>query len=236
MKIAAALLLSILKCSFSEQVEAESVIDTCSANDTNDPSCKAARSIPTYKETCRFYLAPSSIPNSGFGVYTVDFIPAKTPISHVADAPSIVVTDVLLHNDGKTPNWNHHNYFWDGSGQGEFEAATVEEGVVTFGSLCNYHTYLHNIKPFSPPYDDAITPRSSGSPGMGAYSYNPGFHFRSTRDINAGEEVFCNYGETWLDGRTFGSVVPREEDFSTAGEIIKKTLDGLSETDEINGE
>ena len=212
--------------------------ETCSANNLNGTTCKPKVDPykPKYKDTCRFYLAQSSIPNAGFGIYTVDDIPGNIPVTEVADAPSIIVTDLEYHNDGKRTNWNHHNYFWDGSGQGEFESQIVEEGVLTFGSLCNFHTYLKNVKPYGPVYDDTITPRSSGSPGMGAYSYHPGYHFHSTRVIMAGEEIFCDYGEEWLDGRNFGEAVTRAAEFETAGKLIKKTIEGLAKGGDISGE
>lgn len=203
---------------------------TCSNDDINSPHCSEknnSRKKPIYRDTCRFYLAPSSIPNSGFGIYTTDAIPADTPITQLADAPSIILTDVDLHNDDKETNWNHHNYFWDGTGSGEFEAKIVEESVVTFGSLCNYHTYLKNVKPLTSEYDDSITSRGSGSPGMGAYSYQSGYLFHSNRLIEAGEEIFCDYGEEWLDGRDSLIGVAREEEYETAALLVKKVVDGL---------
>ena len=121
-----------------------------------------------------------------------------------------------------------------GEGSGEFECASVEEFVVTFGTSCNYHTYLHNIVPTEAEYDDTMTPRSSGSPGIGAYSYYGGALFYASRDIEAGEEVFANYGEEWLDGRPYLSSIPREDDFEKAGEVISKLYASLDK-DDIDG-
>lgn len=169
---------------------------------TNAKSGQAYK-IPTYKPTCQYYMAPSSISGAGFGIYTTEPIPASSYLTEVPDAPSIVCTDTDVHagaGGGGANNeeiiWNHEDYIWDGTGAGEFEALSVSESVMTFGSLCNYHTYLHNVKPWSPEYDDTITPRASGSPGVGAYSYHPGYHFKATRDIKSGEEIFvsiCTY-------------------------------------------
>jgi hypothetical protein len=125
-------------------------------------------------DTCQFYLAESSIPNAGFGIYTVKSIEKGQFIQPSSDAPSIVITDVDKHNLGHDPNWNHVNYVWAGEGWADFESNAVWESVPTFGALSNFHTYLYNIKPIAAPYNDAMTPRSSESPGMGAYSYYGG--------------------------------------------------------------
>ncbi len=83
-----------------------------------------------------------------------------------------------------------------------------------------------------------MTSRASGSPGVGAYSYHSGYMFKSTRDIKAGEELFANYGEEWLDGRGTSkgfNRIPRKTDFDDAGKILKTTIDGLEGPDELNG-
>lgn len=217
--------------------------DTCSSSSSQVPPSKSSslQSV-TYKPTCSLYLAESSIPNAGFGIYTTVPLKEKEKVTEVADAPSLVVTDTELHasvlgyeNSDAMP-WNYNNYFWDGSGQGEFEAHEVMENVMNLGALCNYHTYFKNVKPWEgPKYNDAMTNRNGGSPGMGAYSYQPGFLFRATREIDAGEELFCDYGEEWLDTRLFGGDVLREDDFYQAGNILQEIKDGLSETEITDG-
>jgi hypothetical protein len=219
----------------------DSTQGTCSNDDSNgNDNCHQPPPI-SYRETCQYYLAPSSIPNAGFGIYTTKAIPPDTPLTQIADAPSIILTDVELHNKNSQGEgtdteiiWNHDNYFWDGTGQGEFEAKVVEESVMTFGAVCNYHTYLKNVKPSSCEYDDGITSRASKSPGMGAYSYQMGYLFSSTRGIEAGEEIFCDYGEEWLDGRDYLSDVAREEEYITAAEIVQKTLLGLKGEEDVS--
>lgn len=209
----------------------DSDADATSCKDINKEDLSKKEKIK-YRDTCHYYLAESSIPKAGFGIYTVVDIKEGDPLQQVADAPSIIITDSEMHNDDEEEIlWNHVDYFWDGSGQGEFEAHTVEESVVTFGSLCNFHTYLKNVKPDSHAYIDNLTPRSKGSPGMGAYSYQPGFIFATSRDIQAGEEIFCDYGAEWLDSRSFGKHITRQEEFETAGNIMKKTINGLGGDD-----
>mmetsp|Transcript_18566 Transcript_18566/g.27848 ORF Transcript_18566/g.27848 Transcript_18566/m.27848 type:complete len:662 (+) Transcript_18566:125-2110(+) len=192
----------------------------CIADGDNDKTCKS-------ESTCKYYLAPSSIPNSGFGVYTTHPIKAHDPLTETSDAPSVMVFDGEAHAANKKRYWNMHDYFWGGEGSGEYDCSSVEELVVTFGTSCNFHTYLKNVYPKEDIYDDTMTHRSSGSPGIGAYSYYGGALFLASRDIEAGEELFADYGEEWLDGRPYLDHIPREEDHEQAGEVLAKLAEGL---------
>lgn len=94
---------------------------------------------------CSLYLATSSIPNSGFGVYTTRDIKIGTSINKSsAYGPSIVVVDPDIQG-GDDLIMAHENYFLDGEGYSGFEADDVSESSVTLGSLANYHPYLRNI-------------------------------------------------------------------------------------------
>ena len=48
-------------------------------------------------------------------------------------------------------------------------------------------------------------------------------------DIEAGEELFDNYGDNWLDNRpgTYADFVPRSEDFSKAAAVLRKIELGM---------
>ena len=135
-----------------------------------------SRKQSVYEPQCVYYLAPSSIPNSGFGTYTVRDIATNTLLMQQADAPTIVLSETRNHNERNTErnNWDveplsvHKNYFWDGTGIIDFEVdGAVEESVTTFGALANYHPYLFNLHPTVEEPDDSITPRASQSPGIG---------------------------------------------------------------------
>jgi hypothetical protein len=60
-----------------------------------------------------------------------------------------------------------------------------------------------------------------------------GYLFQSTVDIERGEEVFCDYGSEWLDGRENLDHVAREEDYKQAAAIVIKIAKGheLNEND-----
>ena len=181
-----------------------------------------------YKPTCQFYLAPSSIEGAGFGIYTVKDISEKEPYTSSPESPSITVLD-LQAQYGEEPNWNHLDYFWGGEGKSAHEALEVSMNTPSFGSLTNYHTLLYNTRVGKEHYVDTMTPRASGSPGMGAYSYYIGSLFYATKNISAGDEIFTNYGEGYLDDRPIGQFIPREEDFAKAVEVVRKVEENMKD-------
>lgn len=91
-------------------------------------------------------MAPSSIPNSGFGVYTTRTIEKDEPVTPLADAPSVIAIDMTAHTENPLSDfWTHVDYLWSGAGLGEFEASEVSENVFVLGCLSNFHTYLKNL-------------------------------------------------------------------------------------------
>mmetsp|Transcript_11650 Transcript_11650/g.21788 ORF Transcript_11650/g.21788 Transcript_11650/m.21788 type:complete len:731 (-) Transcript_11650:289-2481(-) len=171
---------------------------------------------------CNIYLAPSSIPGAGFGIFTMRDIDEGEKILPYADAPSIPLCDDNANGVEET-DWNHVDYLWSGQGLAEYECKSVSESVVTFGALCNFHTYLANVHPLGAIYDDTMSNRFT-SPMAGSFSYHGGHAFEATQAIKAGDEIFADYGEKWLDNRhgTFADFVPREDDFRKAASLLNK--------------
>jgi len=167
-------------------------------------------------------MAPSSIPQAGFGVFTVKKIKAGAPLVNYPAAPSIAVVDDYFHY-GEDPVCAHENYYWSSDGYTIFEGDEVHELNVNFGSLCNYHTYLYNVGHLQAGYDDSLANRFT-DPTSGSFSYYNGQVFFAERDLEAGEEIFANYGTEWLESREGYSAdaVPREEDFETAATIVRE--------------
>jgi len=186
---------------------------------------------------CSLYMAQSSIPGAGFGLFTTREVPEGEGILPYADAPNIVVCDYEFFDIEHT-DWLHHAYFWGSSGLLEFECASAHESLVTFGAQCNYHTYLMNVQGSFIGYDDEVVDRFV-HPSAGAFSYHKGQQFSATRTIMAGEELFADYGESWLNTRegTFADTVPRYDDFVKAGSILGVMRDiYLKSAVEINDE
>jgi len=181
--------------------------------ETNDNNCSAE------KHECLLYLAPSSISGAGFGIFTTRDVPEGEGILPYADAPTLIISDTDYH--GMTgEDWAHNSYVWDGGGFADFECKASSEHVMTFGSSCNYHTYLMNVGKHSSGYDDGIVSRFT-DPSAGSFSYHNGHHFTASRAIVAGEEIFADYGEQYLDTRGgYADSVPRKDDFIEAGTIL----------------
>ncbi len=179
------------------------------------------------KYQCNIYMAKSSIPNAGYGVFAGrDF--AENQYLGPVDSPSISVTDLFYHNQGDPP-WAHVNYFWSGDGYTALEAEETAEFTTNVGALANYHTYLVNIDHWADGYDDSMFDRFKDM-GAGAVSYYRGHQFYATRNIEAGEELFADYGEEWLTsrGEPFEGVA-RRDDYLKAGEIVSLLLEGWNE-------
>ena len=153
-------------------------------------------------------------------------------MQHQSDSPTIVVTDIKLHN-GAEIKWLHADYFWAGDG---YSADTTVESVLGFGALANYHPYLYSALPKIERYGDDLIPRGSGSPGIGASSLHDGWQFQSDREISAGEEVFVSYSEQWLKTRsdTFAEAVARKADYKKAAEVLK-TIAKNNDDNQVNG-
>lgn len=171
---------------------------------------------------CSLYMAPSSIPHAGFGLFVSRNIAKGEYILPYSDAPSIAVCDE--YHEGITDNdWNHVDYLWSGSGLAEHECKEGSESVMSFGALSNFHTYLANVHPVNEVYDDTVVDRQN-NPALGSFSLHAGHKFEAYDNLKAGDEIFADYGETWLDQRkgTFADFVPREKDFEKAAILFKK--------------
>ncbi len=89
------------------------------------------------------------------------------------------------------------------------------------GIFPNFHTYLLNLSLENPPVDSLTYPTSQG-PGLGAVSDYIGRGFVAERDIVAGDELFLDYSEQYLDDRSPEmDFVPRRTDFEMAAGIMQ---------------
>lgn len=95
---------------------------------------------------CNLYMAPSSIPNSGYGVFTTRAIKTTESVLPYGDVPDIVVTDMNAHTGNtKSDYWTHIDYLWRGDGLAQFEGEQASANVLVLGCLLNYHTFLKNL-------------------------------------------------------------------------------------------
>jgi len=188
---------------------------------SNVEGSQAKTSISSKEEeefTCGFYLAESSIPNSGGGMYSMKDIKKGEAVGEVDT--NIMIEDIEKNNGGKFSGWTHFDYFWMAEWRDEFLAAkNINVNAFPVGSLANFHTFFKNAYPGDVIFRNMNVTRFT-SPGAGAFSYQTRV-FEATRDIKAGEEVFANYGEPWLDDHKMDHV-PREKHFRRAERVMNE--------------
>jgi hypothetical protein len=97
-----------------------------------------------------------------------------------------------------------------------------------FSALGNFHPLLRNVVYDDTDwYEDGLLDRYQ-DPGAGAFSYHRGKHWYTMRDVEAGEELFVDYGESWfLDDQLGDSAdhIPRFKDYAAAAKICDQWMD-----------
>jgi hypothetical protein len=179
-------------------------------DDDDKASCNAISSTPGVDD-CGIWVAPSTLPGSGIGMYAGKSY--KMGEALMADH-TIPIVDFPLHN-------SHHNattflwdeYFWDGNrlkcggGGGGETIQTCGDKMAYydlymascgFGSTANSFMDFVNVKMV-----DHIESNADNNlhrfkdPGVGAFSEFSIRVPKALRDIEPGQELFVNYGNHW---------------------------------------
>jgi len=181
-------------------------------------------------ETCSVYLAPSSVPGGGLGMFTAKAV-KRGDIILPADGPSIPIVDPNNLQRSRVA-WVQlfSDYWWD-SGRSDptvYEADQAVDYQITMGSLPNSHPCLANVgvgNPATVPYDDSLVDREL-DPGAGAFSYYMGRDSVAfKRDISAGEELFLPYPTSYMNFICKKYNIPTREDYDDAGFRLSDFLD-----------
>ncbi|KAL7533531.1 hypothetical protein ACHAXR_008233, partial [Thalassiosira sp. AJA248-18] len=204
-----------------------------------------ASAIEDESNPCQLYLAQSTIPNAGLGVFAGTSFDYGQMIGRVGDA-AFPVVDQDWHNSPDSGSqskyeadyhWPLTNYDWNAPDIGmENEAEDVSVTVNGFGAAPNCHFRLLNVEEHKATYDTAGLDRYT-SPGAGAST--PWFNRTSTaaQDIEAGSELFVDYGPNWFLTRDgVFQLVPISESFEKAQAFLKeygKLLVGSDNPDDL---
>ena len=200
-----------------------------------------SNSSATQKESkkCTVYLAPSSIPGAGMGMYTTAPV-LKSHIILPADGPSIPIIDPDNDPDSSTSSRSRQawinlfsGYWWEHGSNVHtmFESDEAVDYQITMGALPNSHPVLDNLDAGHPsviPYDDSLVPKDHHGrvvdPGAGAFSYYMGRNSIATRDIEAGEEIFLDYPSDYMDWISEKYGIPKTSDYEEAAEHLSTFL------------
>ena len=160
---------------------------------------------------CRLYLAESTIPNAGLGIYTGIDLPANASIAE----PDIIVPlrDLEFHTTGDGDDIDYHflwkDYSWNPS-EMDMETDFRDGYALVLGTgcvpNCNF-ALLNAIEENRPKYDHVGLHRSKdvGISGFTGY-YNQ--RMITTRPIPRGGEIFVDYNEDWFSVRPYLGNIP----------------------------
>jgi hypothetical protein len=133
--------------------------------------------------SCGAYLAESTIPNSGLGVFTARAISAGEMILNTGGEPVIQIEDLTMHTRRRLLHYQLPDSSEKGrwmltalwlssfAGMGSFEAMDVKSFVPGLASACNYHPGdgLVNMQRMPPTSINAASPlHRTRDPGAGA--------------------------------------------------------------------
>ncbi|KAL7537712.1 hypothetical protein ACHAXR_010407 [Thalassiosira sp. AJA248-18] len=183
---------------------------------------------------CTTYLAPSSIPNSGMGMYTT------TPYQKGDPFPYPEIGIILQEKRIHSPSSLHNllaQYPWAGTvlTWGAHEVGYGEAIVPGLGMLANSHLGLVNmrnsewwkIQPWRDGSDSSFRSNSltKDDVGRGAHSWHGNVMFQANVPIKAGEELFVSYGDAWFTARQeLLGIVPGDSHFKEADEVLQTSF------------
>lgn len=207
---------------------------TCTTTeDDSAAAAAAATTVNTDKSSiestiaqCGLYMAESSIPGAGWGVYTGNDVASGIALDFhdvvIQYADHEVQSELQKYLYGiKLPEILLSEYFWeDIETDALFDADSVESISPGFGMLANCHLGVVNLDQASC-RTRSSGPRSDASAGSSS-SYQD-CEFVTRQPIPAGHELFDDYGDSWFSTRSriFGDDLPLSKDSKKADKIVQ---------------
>lgn len=180
---------------------------------------------------CTLYLAESTIPNAGMGMFSgIDLTEGNDISDGDICVPNIEVEWNNEWNTDEADNeylWIWGDYDWQSMDMGTMvNEATHKDDVKGacpgFGAAINCHLALTNVEEVAPEVDSAGLHRSA-DPGVGAFTPYHNRRVKATKDTPAGAELFVYYGEHWFETRpdVYGTM-PLSWNYAKADHLLKK--------------
>ena len=208
-----------------------------SSSSSTRMSASGEASSPTQNSaSCGLWLAPSTIPGAGLGMFAGrDFSEGEYLQQDDGDLV-IPLVDLKEHaQQFKDGDWKFlwDEYTWDAeslymSQEGLYEVNVASPG---FGAAANCFLDLDNVEEWYPKHSYLGLHRGSDDPGVGGFTPYHGRRSSAKIDIKAGDELFVTYGDHWFEARaeTIG-YVPLNGDLEKATELARTYLKLREET------
>ena len=180
------------------------------------------------EQTCSLYMAESSIPNSGLGVYAgIDI--ARSDL--VDDMPQVLIP-LIDFKEKKKILWD---YLWDADWYGgTLENAELKILTTNIGMMANSHLGLVNSNPRSEKgiHIHVDSEDRTSNFGAGANTLNHYTGFSADIEIKHGSEIFTDYGVSYFQHREkqFNLVFPSLDDYNKADSIVRDFAEKLGDT------
>ena len=197
-----------------------SILVVVAATTLDEESSTSSSSIE-----CGVYLAPSTIPHAGMGMFAGKDYASGSSVTY-GDLV-IPLEEITWHNgnDGSL-NWLWDEYVWSKEAIPSMEFETpdgedVDAASPGIGAAINCMLPLINLEDTFTQLGDAGTTRLDPTSG----SFTP-FHNRrgvATKDIDAGDELFIDYGESYFEYRlqSYGPI-PLHKNYKKADKVLQR--------------
>ena len=181
---------------------------------------------------CDLFLAPSTIPGAGLGVF-VGSAKRAGDVVGVGDV-AIPIIDLYFQQGGSWYNYFSifDEYQWLGALMGMASESDTFDGTTAFvpgiDAAVNCNFALLNVAKGSPEFYASL--HRSRDPAAGAITPYSGAPTKATNDIPPGGELFKDYGSRWFISREQNlGKVPFVEDYERTDQLIQKWM-GLNAT------
>ena len=210
----------------------ETAIGDDDNDDDDDVNIDQSTTKTISSSSCSLYMAQSSIPNSGLGIYTGrDFTEGDV----VDPRPQVALPLIQIDDNDYYSTSTLRNYPWHAKLSGthlEDKGLDSDSGGggslnPNVGMLANSHLGLVNVKQTSCDGVKSLIGSSDRSKdesaGAGAYSLYHHASFHAVFDMEGGEELFVDYGKGYFHGREkqFGMLFPTLQNYRDADRIVR---------------
>jgi len=187
---------------------------------------------------CELYIAESSIPGAGIGIFS-GVTKSKDELIGNGDK-AIPLVDTDWHNGGDLGGESFNpaqDYVWSGQCMGMVLETFDDREISAFwpgiDAMVNCHSGLLNVEKATPVYDEGGIHRSK-HPGAGSVSPYNAAESTVTRDIPVGGELFKSYGEDWFIQRPWMGMIPVLSSYYEVLDLMSDMVDLLEENNDID--